>query len=375
MLDPCKRYLSCNMPSEIIRACLVLSESDSNKPHLRSSNLLRLTVQAMKLYAHNAPRLTVTRSSGVPADFGGGGSDVESAQLSVELLLQLSFCYPIEMEWRSAVAQHCQDAIEVLRALKNLPADRQLDTHSVLSLNHLIGTLGIAPQSPVQGGSRPSSTAAPTNKHVMLSYCWGAKKELVVELGASLRAKGVDVWRDEEGSQCVPAMSGSTDDCMAAAIERSHTIIVCVSRAYKASANCRMEAKYANDMHKRGKVNLVFAMMEQDYTTRSSPEYAPTFLQYKIDTVTVVTGIDKRINLSNLCDAAPDVFGVRSQGIRLLTVYGQFLFDSQQVSSPRLLRQRLQAASEMDATFLYPSISAMMAMLLLALYTQTEKFK
>ena len=98
-------------------------------------------------------------------------------------------------------------------------------------------------------------------------------------------------------------------------------------------------------------------------------------LKYKIDTVTVVTGIDKRINLSNLCDAAPDVFGVRSQGIRLLTVYGQFLFDSQQVSSPRLLRQRLQAASEMDATFLYPSISAMMAMLLLALYTQTEKFK
>lgn len=174
MLDPCKRYLSCNMLSEIIRACLVLSESDSNKPHLRSSNLLRLTVQAMKLYAHNAPRLTVTRSSGVPADFGGGGSDVESAQLSVELLLQLSFCYPIEMEWRSAVAQHCPDAIEVLRALKNLPADRQLDTHSVLSLNHLIGTLGIAPQSPVQGGSRPSSTAASTNKHVMLSYCWGA---------------------------------------------------------------------------------------------------------------------------------------------------------------------------------------------------------
>jgi hypothetical protein len=73
-------------------------------------------------------------------------------------------------------------------------------------------------------------------------------------------------------------MSGSTDDCMAAAIEHSHTIIVCVSRAYKASANCRMEAKYANDMHKRGKVNLVFAMVEQDYTTRSSPEYVDGWL-------------------------------------------------------------------------------------------------
>jgi len=98
-------------------------------------------------------------------------------------------------------------------------------------------------------------------------------------------------------------------------------------------------------------------------------------LKYKIDTVTVVTGIDKRINLSHLCDAAPDVFGVRSQGIRLLTVFGQSLFDSQQVSSPRLPRQVLQAASEMDATFLYLNISAMMAMLLLALYTRTERFK
>lgn len=38
-------------------------------------------------------------------------------------------------------------------------------------------------------------------------------------------------------------------------------------------------------------------------------------LKYKIDTVTVVTGIDKRINLSHLCDAVPDVFGVRSQGL------------------------------------------------------------
>jgi hypothetical protein len=88
----------------------------------------------------------------------------------------------------------------------------------------------------------------------------------------------VDVWRDEEGWQCVPAMSGSTDDCMTAAIEHCHTIIVCASRAYKASANCRMEAKYANDMHKRGKVNLVFAMMEQDYTTRCSPEYVDGWL-------------------------------------------------------------------------------------------------
>jgi hypothetical protein len=39
-----------------------------------------------------------------------------------------------------------------------------------------------------------------------------------------------------------------------------------------------MEAKYANDMHKRGRVKLVFVMMEQGYTTRSSPEYVDGWL-------------------------------------------------------------------------------------------------
>jgi hypothetical protein len=42
MLDPNKRNHSSFTVSELIRACLVLSASDSNKPHLRSSNLLRL---------------------------------------------------------------------------------------------------------------------------------------------------------------------------------------------------------------------------------------------------------------------------------------------------------------------------------------------
>ncbi len=275
MLDPLKRHLSCNMMSEVLRACLVLSESDSNKPHLRSSNLLHLTVETLKLYSSNAPRLTITRSSGVPADFGGGGSDPESAQLCIEILLQLSFCFPNESEWRTAVVQQCPHMNDVLLTLKNLSADRSLDMHTMLSLKHLLGTLDHA-APPLAVCVSPAPAAE--KKHAMLSYCWGAKKELVVELGTRLKARGVDVWRDEEGSHCVPAMSGSTDECMAAAIEHSHTIIICVSPAYKSSANCRMEAKYANDMHKRGKVKLIFVMMEQGYTTRSSPEYVDGWL-------------------------------------------------------------------------------------------------
>jgi hypothetical protein len=275
ILDHSRRHLSCNMVSAVVRACLLLSESDSNKPHLRSSNLLHLTAETLKLYASNAPRLTYKLSNGLPFDTGGGGSDPESAQLCLELLLQMSFCYPREGEWRSAVAQQCPDLHAVLLAVRDMPPDRSLEVQSMLTLNNLLVTLHSTASSP---SVTAPTTAAACKLHTMLSYCWGAKKELVVELAVSLRSKGVDVWRDEEGSQCVPAMSGSTDDCMADAIEHSHTIIICVSPAYKASANCRMEAKYANDMHKRGKVKLVFVMMEQGYTTRSSPEYVDGWL-------------------------------------------------------------------------------------------------
>ena len=67
----------------------------------------------------------------------------------------------------------------------------------------------------------------------MLSYAWGAKKDLVVGLAVALRGLGFDVWRDEEGSEIVPSMSGDTDERMAQAIESSHTVIVCVSPQYK----------------------------------------------------------------------------------------------------------------------------------------------
>jgi hypothetical protein len=270
ILDESRRRLSGNTASSIVRACLVLSESDSNKPLLRGSNLLRLTADALRLFACNAPRLTST-----DGDCGGGGSDPECAQLCVELLLQLSFCFSDQREWRSVVELQCADLQQMLLVVKDLPPARSLDIQTMLSVRHLLASLDKPAPSHV---SIAPPKAAAARRHAMVSYCWGAKKELVVALAASLRAKGADVWRDEEGSQCVPAMSGSTDDCMAAAVEQSHTIIVCVSRAYKASANCRMEAKYANDMHKRGKVKLVFVMMEEDYTTRSSPEYVDGWL-------------------------------------------------------------------------------------------------
>ena len=86
---------------------------------------------------------------------------------------------------------------------------------------------------PTNGTDNGTATIPRIRQHVMISYAWGAKKELVVGMAVALRSLGYDVWRDEEGSEIVPSMSGDTDERMAQAIESSHTVIVCVSPQYK----------------------------------------------------------------------------------------------------------------------------------------------
>ena len=139
--------------------------------------------------------------------------------------------------------------------------------------------------SPVLSLAQPENTAAPSSssdknipssssgstvrKHVMISYAWGAKKELAVALAAELRSLGYEVWRDEEGSAIVPSMSGDTDEPMAQAIEASHAVIVCVSPQYKESVNCRSEAQYCKVWKKSHGLQLLYVMMDNEYTSVS----------------------------------------------------------------------------------------------------------
>ena len=55
----------------------------------------------------------------------------------------------------------------------------------------------------------------------------------------SLQSRGYLVWVDTE------QMKGATVDTMALAVEGSAVVLLGVSRAYKESSNCRMEAQYA----------------------------------------------------------------------------------------------------------------------------------
>ena len=73
--------------------------------------------------------------------------------------------------------------------------------------------------------------------HVMLSYNWD-HQAVIMRVVAAVRQRGYEVWVDTE------QMKVSTVDTMALAVEGSAVMLIGVSRAYKESSNCRMEAQY-----------------------------------------------------------------------------------------------------------------------------------
>ena len=74
--------------------------------------------------------------------------------------------------------------------------------------------------------------------HVMASYNWD-HQEVILRVVSSLQERGYLVWIDTE------QMKGATVDTMALAVEGAAVVMIGVSRAYKESSNCRMEAQYA----------------------------------------------------------------------------------------------------------------------------------
>eukprot|EP00057_Strongylocentrotus_purpuratus_P005591 XP_003731333.1 PREDICTED: uncharacterized protein LOC100894048 [Strongylocentrotus purpuratus] len=75
------------------------------------------------------------------------------------------------------------------------------------------------------------------------------------EIKSQLISKGYNVWMDED------RMGGDIYDCMAKAVENSYLILVCITKGYQESENCRLEARYALVKEKRivpVKVNEAF---------------------------------------------------------------------------------------------------------------------
>ena len=90
--------------------------------------------------------------------------------------------------------------------------------------------------------------------HIMMSYNWD-HQDVILRVVAWLQTHGYLVWVDTE------QMKGSTVDTMALAVEGSEVMLIGVSRAYKESSNCRMEAQYGLQKKKA----LIPLMMQEGY--------------------------------------------------------------------------------------------------------------
>ena len=83
------------------------------------------------------------------------------------------------------------------------------------------------------GGNHPEFSS-----HVMLSYNWD-HQDTIVRVNESLKRRMYTTWLDVE------QMKGSIMDAMSDAVEGAEVVLYGISRGYKESANCRLEANYA----------------------------------------------------------------------------------------------------------------------------------
>lgn len=77
-----------------------------------------------------------------------------------------------------------------------------------------------------------SSTSGANRGHVMISYQWENQK-LIQKIRDRLQENGVKCWMD------IDYMQGSTVDAMAKAVEDADIVLICYSRKYHESPNCR----------------------------------------------------------------------------------------------------------------------------------------
>jgi len=94
-----------------------------------------------------------------------------------------------------------------------------------------------------------------TSLHIMISYQWGSQ-EIVKKIASALKKTGYKIWLD------IDHMQGSTLQAMAEAVEKSQVVIVCMTRKYKESPACRLEAEYTVKLRKE----IIPLMLEANYS-------------------------------------------------------------------------------------------------------------
>jgi len=167
-------------------------------------------------------------------------NDERTLKEMLEMMLNLSFMEENRELLNAAKVPEALMTLQGLPRVKNM-VEQILWKLNVLSPEIKTPTTALIPGTPSQGSA------------VMLSYNWDNQK-VVVEIADRLKKDGFKVWLD------LDEMSGSTLEAMANAVESSSIVLVCMSRKYKESSNCRLEGEYA---FRKNKVIIPLMMQDQ----------------------------------------------------------------------------------------------------------------
>eukprot|EP01046_Picozoa_sp_COSAG06_P043917 COSAG06_NODE_5830_length_3253_cov_113.318643_1_plen_1084_part_11 len=222
----------CTLPAKTmmphVTRISIMVISDANKKHmLQYEPLIDMLLQCLIIDDDNHRK-------------GQDGADALQ-EASAGVLHELSLYRPGAAALRShgsavsTLHKLCDVGTKVSRergaaALFELEEDKRPQAHEKTVAGDDDGT-GTGLSSSMSGSKMPPP-------HVMASYNWD-HQDVILRVVGSLQSRGYLVWVDTE------QMKGATVDTMALAVEGSAVVLVGVSRAYKESSNCRMEAQYA----------------------------------------------------------------------------------------------------------------------------------
>ena len=225
------------LPPFFLRATLHLCISDANKALLlHSEQLLPLLLEALLLDPEH-PRQAEEQDAKAAVQ-----------RDAVECFFQLAV-----FEEGKELLQQTPVVLDALRTLVGgawTEEARQSAEGALMILDPDRGTGG--------GAGYPGQQ---TLNHVMLSYCWD-DQDTIVRVNESLKRRMYTTWLDVRRranlldlrvrANTIAAsllqteqMKGSIMDAMSDAVEGAEVVLYGISRGYKESANCRLEANYA----------------------------------------------------------------------------------------------------------------------------------
>jgi predicted kinase len=232
---------------ELMRRTLLAEWSEDTAINMNSDPLL---------HAHALNHATATLSmlsfTGLDRDGEGTRQQIQESEELMKVVRQLAEDHstgvitPRVGDTASALDEETKGSAAFVESMRDARKQAKVLLLNLKRHGEQLEPLSEAEESDDEDGTAPE-------RHIMLSYCWGQadangkfpNQQLVLRLRESLQRRGYNVWMD------VDDLSGSTLNAMADAVEKADVVIVVMTRGYKESAACRMEADYAYELNGR----------------------------------------------------------------------------------------------------------------------------